>query len=62
RPSMCMMTSNIFGYIAAQNLGYAKVAIEAAIANGDPSCRVVVYIKPSEAAEKSKGREYFKVE
>ena len=24
RPSMCMMTSNVFGVIAAENLGYAK--------------------------------------
>jgi len=25
RPAMCMMTSNVFGTIAASNLGYAKV-------------------------------------
>ena len=25
RPSMCMMTSNVFGVIAAENLGQAKV-------------------------------------
>jgi hypothetical protein len=60
RPALCMMTSNVFGYIAAENLGYAKVAIEQAIAKHDPGCRVVVYLKPSDAAAKAEGREYFK--
>src|SRR5690606_947522 len=32
RPSLCMMTSNVFGLIAAENLGYSKVVIEEAIA------------------------------
>ena len=32
RPALCMMTSNVFGSIAAQNLGYSKVVIEEAIA------------------------------
>src|ERR1700735_702166 len=32
RPALCMMTSNVFGSIAAQNLGYSKVSIEEAIA------------------------------
>ena len=35
RPSLCMMTSNVFGSIAAQNLGYARVEIEQSIAAGD---------------------------
>jgi predicted ArsR family transcriptional regulator len=60
RPALCMMTSNVFGSIAAQNLGYAKVTIEQAIANGDPGCRVVVYLKSTPEAEAAKGREYFK--
>jgi predicted ArsR family transcriptional regulator len=60
RPALCMMTSNVFGSIAAQNLGYAKVVIEAAIANGDPGCRVVVHLKPTAEAGATKGREYFK--
>ncbi len=57
RPALCMMTSNVFGVIAAQNLGYAKVVIEEAIARGDAGCRVVVYLTPTEGAA---GREYFK--
>lgn len=57
RPSLCMMTSNVFGHIAAKNLGYANVVIEEAIARGDPGCRVVVTLDPEKAA--SNGREYF---
>ncbi len=60
RPSMCMMTSNVFGSIAAQNLGYAKVELQETIAQGDPGCRVVVYLKPAGEAQGATGREYFK--
>ena len=60
RPALCMMTSNVFGSIAAENLGYAKVSIEQAIAFGDPGCRVVVYLRPSADSETARGREYFK--
>jgi predicted ArsR family transcriptional regulator len=59
RPALCMMTSNVFGVVAAENLGYAKVSIERAIADGDPGCRVVIYLRPTEEAEAAKGREYF---
>jgi predicted ArsR family transcriptional regulator len=60
RPALCMMTSNVFGGITAQNLGYAKVTIERAIARGDSGCRVVVYLKPGDAADQADGREYFR--
>jgi predicted ArsR family transcriptional regulator len=60
RPALCMMTSNVFGGIAADNLGYAKVAIEEAIAMGDPGCRVVVYLKSSPEADAAPGREYYR--
>jgi hypothetical protein len=59
RPALCMMTSNVFGVIAAANLGYAKVSIEKAIAQGDADCRVVVYLRPTGEAQAAKGREYF---
>ncbi|WP_035987019.1 methanogen output domain 1-containing protein [Leptolyngbya sp. KIOST-1] len=62
RPVMCMMTSNVFGSIAADNLGYAKVDLQATMATGAPSCRVVVYLKPTPDAEASPGREYFRGE
>ncbi len=60
RMSMCMMTSNVFGIIAAENLGYAKVELQQTIAQGHPECRVVVYLKSDPQAEASNGREYFR--
>lgn len=59
RPALCMMTSNVFGSIAAGNLGYSKVVIEEAIARGDAGCRVVVHLKPTPEAKAATGREYF---
>ncbi len=58
RPSLCMMTSNVFGSIAARNLGYARVHIEEAIATGHPGCRVAVHLAPTETPEPG-AREYF---
>jgi predicted ArsR family transcriptional regulator len=58
RPSLCMMTSNVFGSIAARNLGYARVEIEEAIAMGHPGCRVIVHLRPVEDPEPG-SREYF---
>lgn len=57
RPALCMMTSNVFGRIAAENLGYAKVVLEQTIARGDAGCRVVVHLKPTSGS--ADGREYF---
>ena len=59
RPSLCMMTSNVFGYIAAQNLGYAGVDLERTIAQGHPECKVVVYLRPTPEIEPNT-REYFR--
>jgi len=60
RPSLCMMTSNVFGTITAENLGYAKVSIEEAIASGDAGCRIVVHLNSQGEAATAEGREYFK--
>jgi predicted ArsR family transcriptional regulator len=60
RPAMCMMTSNVFGVIAAENLGYAKVELQETIAQGHGKCRVVVYLAPTTEAESASGREYYK--
>lgn len=60
RPSMCMMTSNVFGYIAAENLGYAKVELQQTIAQGAAGCRVVIHLKPTVEAEAAEGRQYFR--
>jgi predicted ArsR family transcriptional regulator len=62
RTSMCMMTSNVFGAIAAENLGYAKVELQQTIAAGFAGCRVVVYLKPTTDAASAEGREYFQTE
>lgn len=59
RPALCMMTSNVFGSIAADNLGYAKVVLEETIARGDRECKVVVFIKATDEAAASTGREYY---
>jgi predicted ArsR family transcriptional regulator len=58
RPSLCMMTSNVFGHIAAQNLGYAAVELQETIAKGHPECVVVVHLKPSDDAS-ADAREYY---
>lgn len=60
RPSLCMMTSNVFGVIAAENLGQAKVELVQTIAEGAPGCRVVVHLQATAQAEAASGREYFK--
>ena len=60
RTSMCMMTSNVFGAITAENLGYAKVELQQSIARGDAGCRVVVYLRPTPQSQAVEGREYIK--
>ncbi|MEX2644206.1 MAG: methanogen output domain 1-containing protein [Acetobacterales bacterium] len=60
-PSLCMMTSNVFGSIAAQNLGYARVEVQEAIATGHDGCRVVVHLKPADRVEPG-AREYFRLD
>lgn len=63
RSSLCMMTSNVFGVITADNLGYAKVSLEKTIARGDPECRVVVYLDAENSQTKTaNGREYYEAE
>ncbi len=60
RTSMCMMTSNVFGAIAAENLGYAKVELQETIAQGHRGCRVVVYLRETPSSAAAEGREYFR--
>jgi anti-sigma regulatory factor (Ser/Thr protein kinase) len=51
-PSLCRMTSSVFGGIAARNsAGGAAVLLEERIAVGDPGCRVVVYLGDPPAAQ-----------
>ena len=59
RPSLCMMTSNVFGSIAAQNLGYARVGDSGSDREGTPRLPGRVHLRPSEDAEIN-AREYFR--
>lgn len=59
RPSLCMMTSNVFGNIAADSNGYAKVTLSKTIAQGDPGCHITVYFTPSDEANNAEGRVYY---
>jgi len=60
RPSLCMMTSNVFGRITAENLGYARVRLDATIAAGHPGCEVVVFLT-REGLPDPEDNEYFRV-
>ncbi len=60
RPSLCMMTSSVFGTITADNLGYAKVLLEETIANGNNGCKIVIYLHDTEESMAVEGNEYFK--
>ena len=59
RNSLCMMTSNVFGTISAENLGYAKVCLHETIAKGDKGCKIVVHLEDNEEARADPGNEYF---
>ncbi|MBO6518850.1 MAG: transcriptional regulator [Rhodospirillales bacterium] len=61
RTSLCMMTSNVFGKIAAENLGYARLEIPESIAQGDQTCRVIVHLVPKDKRDPEPAREYFAV-
>ncbi len=62
REAMCVMTSNIFGVIASENLGYARVELQDTIAKGAQECKVVIYLKPSTSLNEFAGQEYFRPE
>lgn len=59
RSSMCMMTSNVFGVIAADNLGYGAVELSETIAEGAAGCRVVIHLSPDSVSGRPDIREYF---
>lgn len=58
--ALCMMTSNVFGSIAADNLGYAKVELRQTIAEGARECEVAIHLLIGEQTDAIEGREYFK--
>jgi len=59
RPSLCMMTSNVFGFIAAEERGYARVVLDETIAEGASGCRVTVWLEPTSTPPGDRAREYF---
>ncbi|MEZ4425987.1 MAG: methanogen output domain 1-containing protein [Gemmatimonadota bacterium] len=59
RPSLCMMTSNVFGTITANHLGYARVELEETIAEGAPGCRIRIFLQAGAAPDGIRVREYF---
>lgn len=48
-PTLCRMTSSVFGGIARRSRGASAVDLEARIALGDPQCRVTVWLRPPPA-------------
>ncbi|WNM61813.1 methanogen output domain 1-containing protein [Candidatus Nitrospira neomarina] len=60
RPALCMMTSNVFGSITADNLGYSKVELQETIAKHDQECRIIVHLRATPESAHVEGREYFK--
>lgn len=60
RPSLCMMTSNVFGTITANNLGYAKVTLNETIANGHQGCLVTIHLQQGAEVDREEGNEYFR--
>ena len=61
RPVLCMMTSNVFGAIVAELLGYARVELRETIARGDAGCQIHVGLDPLPVDEPlgEHEREYF---
>jgi hypothetical protein len=60
RPSPCMMTSNIFGTVVADNFGHDRIVLERTIAMGDKACRAVVHLYRDNTPSAGSIREYFK--
>ena len=60
RESLCMMTSNVFGRMAAENLGFAHVRIDESIARGDRRCVVSIRFDDAAPTRSIGGRSYFR--
>ncbi|WP_034474785.1 methanogen output domain 1-containing protein [Aestuariibacter salexigens] len=58
KSSLCMMTSNVFGRIVADNLGYARISLPETIAKGDGGCKIIVHLQHTKEVP-ADSREYF---
>ncbi|MBB5760656.1 methanogen output domain 1-containing protein [Methylorubrum rhodesianum] len=45
-PSLCMLTANVCGHLAAESQGYARVDLPETIAAGASECRIVINLDP----------------
>jgi signal transduction histidine kinase len=59
-PNLCMVTSAIFGGIAALNFGFSKVSLRKQIVLGDSCCEVCIYVKNDEESAQEDGIVYTK--
>ena len=51
RPSLCQLTGHIFGRVAADRTGYARVRMLSTIAGGAPSCSILLSLVPADVPE-----------
>lgn len=59
-PSLCMMTTHVFGRIVADALGFARVHVAQAIATGHDGCRVIIDLeRPGESDGQVEGYEFY---
>ena len=58
RPSLCQMTTNVFGRITADQRGYARIELPQTIAQGDDHCLAIVHLSRGNP-ETDGGREFF---
>jgi anti-sigma regulatory factor (Ser/Thr protein kinase) len=61
-PSLCRMTSSVFGGIAARNAENGLVVLEERIAVGDPQCRIVIHLGDAPARAQGVGHRYRRIE
>ena len=61
QPALCQMTSNVFGRIAANQLGYARVVLQETIARGDGQCRIAINLKADDDDDDD-SHEFFKID
>lgn len=50
-PHLCMMTSSVFGGIAARHFGYGKVSLRKQMALGHENCEIAIYLSPDDSEE-----------
>lgn len=60
-PALCAMTKHMFGRIAADSAGYARVSVDESIARGGGGCRVTVSLR-SDGDMKDGAREFVSAE